>query len=164
MISLVLITIFVSLILVSLFEYLGHRILLHKTWFTKKIPYGADHLQHHKNFATQFEWAEEEAAGYDSLWVRLGFGFVWSLPISLAVGFGISWVAAGIFSLIAALHAFAWAGIHEQMHRPTIKWITNSNYFKRIRDFHLGHHQKPRTNFSFLFAPLWDWVFGTRKI
>lgn len=148
-----------SLVAVSLFEYCAHRFALHGG----VTQLGKDHIAHHRFFSAMFVRWDESPAGYDSYWVRGLFGLLWTLPISLPIGFTFSWCFAGVLILTAFIHALVWAWIHNEMHRPETRWLLKTRYFQYVRDFHMGHHAKSRTNYAFVFAPIWDWLFGTYR-
>jgi hypothetical protein len=151
------------LFIVAAAEYAGHRWPLHHSWYASRLGLGRDHLAHHKLFARQFEWAHEVPNWYDAYAIRFAFGLLWALPISLPVWAWVSESLAVAFVLTAATHALVWQWLHNQMHRPTAGWIVRTRYFRFIREFHAVHHQKPRTNFGFLFAPFFDWLCGTYR-
>mgnify|MGYP000552978113 CR=1 FL=1 len=148
-----------ALVAVSLVEYFGHRSVLHEG----RLSLGKDHITHHKYFARDFLAGGEEVAFYDQYWVRFAFGLVWPLPVALPLLFLIGWVPAAVLVATAGLHAVLWQRLHNEMHRPKTGWLQRTAYFRFIRDFHLVHHLKSRTNYAFVFAPLWDRVFGTYR-
>jgi sterol desaturase/sphingolipid hydroxylase (fatty acid hydroxylase superfamily) len=148
-----------AIVFVSLLEYFGHRTILHEG----RLALGRDHLTHHKYFARDFYAADETAAFYDRYWVRFVFGTIWVLPLSLPLLIWVGAAAAAVVTLVGGAHALLWQWIHNEMHRPQTAWLQSTRYFRFVRDFHLGHHEKSRTNFAFVFAPVWDRVFGTYR-
>jgi hypothetical protein len=148
-----------SIIAVSFFEYAAHRWGLHGN----VTRFGKDHIQHHKFFALTFVRWDESVAGYDSYWIRGLFGLIWHLPVTIPLGIWYSWCFAGIFIVTAFIHALFWAWIHNEMHRPATEWLQRRKYFRFVCNFHHGHHAKSRANYAFVFAPVWDWLFGTYK-
>lgn len=151
-----------SVVLLALYEYLGHRFILHNSWLVKNLGLSTDHHTHHKYFANHFE-GEEKIVWYDAIWVRTLFGLFWSSLLMIPIFIWMSSTFAITFIIMAAIHAGFWQYCHNQMHRPTWKWFNDSRWFKFIRDFHYIHHMKPRHNFAFLFAPVCDWFFVTYR-
>jgi hypothetical protein len=148
-----------ALVVVSLYEYIGHRSILH----AGKLSFGRDHLTHHKYFARDFRATGEQVAFYDQYWVRGGLGLVWPLPLAVPVALWVSWIPAAILLATACAHGLFWQWCHNEMHRPATGWLQRSRYFRFICNFHLGHHQKSRTNYAFCFAPIWDTICGTYR-
>lgn len=155
------VSVVLSLVVVALFEYLGHRYPLHHRLFTRWLPLGKDHLKHHKLFVRKFEDVPEAESSYDAAWVRFLFGLGWSALVAAPFLFFLPWEPLAVFVAVATAHAVAWSVVHNQMHRPTGVWWSRTIYFRAIRRLHLGHHLKPRTNYGFVFGGLCDRLFGT---
>ena len=155
----VLLSLLGAIVAVSLFEYFGHRTVLHEG----RLSLGRDHLTHHKFFARDFLAGGEVAAFYDRYWARGVFGLLWPLPLAVPLAVWVGWVPAAVLLAVACGHAVLWQWIHNEMHRPQTAWLQGTRYFRFVRQFHLVHHQKSRTNFAFVFAPVWDFVFGTYR-
>ena len=147
----------VSLFVIAFVEYAGHRWLLHR----KTVSFGRDHLQHHKVYSLWFSNREEDHAWYDAVWVRGVLACLWSSIFAIPVAIWLSIPAAIVFVAVVTLHGTIWHWIHGQMHQPTRLWLQNSRFFKRITYHHAIHHHYPRKNYSFLFAPFFDVLFGT---
>lgn len=156
----ILISIVLSIVALALVEYAGHRWLLHR----KSSGFGRDHIQHHKIFSLRFTDAPEEPAWYDPVWIRGLFALVWSSVAMAPVAVWISLPAALVFVGLSTTHGAVWQFIHNEMHRPTWGWLQRRAFFQFIREHHALHHHYPRTNYSFLFAPFCDRLFGTVAI
>lgn len=148
----------IALFLVGFIEYAGHRWLLHD----KSTGYGMDHLMHHKTFTKNF-YGPEMLCFYDQTWVRFFMGLVWSSALMTPVAIWLSLDFAIVFVSTATLHAGLWNIVHNEMHRPTLAWWARNRYFHHMVRFHRIHHHYPRTNYGFLFAPIFDRLLGTFK-
>ena len=98
------------------------------------------------------------------------------LPLSLATAYilgldPIGIIAAGGASVAYLPHLNLFHGeplIHATRTRvaqganPLVRWIANTRYFASLTRHHYGHHENPSTaNFSVIFPPWVDIVFGT---
>jgi len=141
-------------------EYSLHRWLMHvrrpgwlRAWHT------AHAIGHHGKWRRQFSRADADYAGERDP----SYGVLKSAPVWLAVGLLASWPLALAFAAVGYLHGVGWRAVHREMHAPTGAWWTRTWWYRLICAHHEQHHRNPRTNYSVLFAPLGDWVFGTRK-
>lgn len=151
----------VCLLFLALYEYAGHRWLLHGLLrLTRRLGFASDHRVHHKLYAVRFEGVEVPA-WYDALYLRGLFAAGWSSLLMMPVYLWLSTPLALEFVVTAIIHGVFWQWIHVQMHQPSCAWLISTRYFRFVRDFHAVHHRMARTNYGFAFAPLFDWVFGT---
>jgi sterol desaturase/sphingolipid hydroxylase (fatty acid hydroxylase superfamily) len=151
------------LLALAAFEYAGHRWPLHHRFFVRRLGLGRDHAEHHGRFARDFEYAPESPAWYDRYAVRLAFGLLWPLPAAVPLALWGPAPLALCLTASAGAHAVLWQWLHNQMHRPSCRRLSATRYFRFARDFHRAHHDNPRTNFGFVFAPLFDSLFRTRN-
>lgn len=152
-------TLLVVLAFVGLIEYAGHRWLLHE----KHISFGRDHLQHHKTFSHMRYEGLETPAGYDAIWIRCLFALAWSSLLSIPFVYYGMWTQAIILTVVTTTHGTVWAIVHNEMHRPTNYWIFRNRWFWYMKEFHRVHHKYPRSNYGFLFSPIYDFLFRTRR-
>lgn len=148
-----------ALLVVSLVEYFGHRYGLHRP----QLSLGKDHLAHHKLFARDFLHKGETPEWYDWYLVRGAFGLLWTALIWIPLLCISEYAGAAIFALMGTLHTLIWQWTHNEMHRPETLWLQRNRWFQFIRTLHRIHHERPRTNFAFVFFPFWDWVFRTYR-
>ncbi len=148
-----------SIVLIAFIEYAGHRWLLHR----KTVSVGREHIEHHKNYTKEFTGLVEEQLWYDSIPMRMVLALVWSGIAALPVCVWGSTAAGLVFMFVAVSHGGIWHWIHGQMHTPRCRWFIATAYYKRITAFHAVHHKYPRTNYAFLFAPVYDRIFGTYR-
>lgn len=152
-----------AICLISLFEWLIHRHLLHGAWVYRRVPgarflYRRHHIEHHAQ-------GKNEYRPHIDL-IPLDYFPV--LPfMSIAA---IRWLYfgqhGGLTSLVAqviscTIHMLLWNGTHRAIHGlDPGSWANKLPWYDRIRRHHEGHHADPRTNLNIVF-PLCDYLFGT---
>jgi sterol desaturase/sphingolipid hydroxylase (fatty acid hydroxylase superfamily) len=132
----------------TLLEYLIHRFLGHGR-APHRNPFGIEHVRHH-SVGDYFAPAWKKLA-VTCLAAPLLFGLA-SLCAAPAVA------AAFVTGLLGMYLAYEW--LHRQLHvHPGL-----GPYGRWARRHHFGHHfADPRTNHG-VTSPLWDVVFGTRRV
>jgi len=160
----------VGIVQASFFEWAFHRYWLHRPWQPKNV-FTAHTLVHHQlcKFEDTYVVSEEEQEE------ALHFQW-WGGPLLVLMN-GVPWAllawglwAAGIqfpfipfvvaITLTVGVYYVGYEGLHYLMHKPSIRWIANSRYFRFIDRHHRIHHTIMDRNLNVLL-PLADAVLGT---
>src|SRR5262249_20267467 len=147
-----------------------HRYWLHRPWQPKGV-FTAHTLVHHqlcKHDDTFRVVEEEQLEAIHFQW--------WGGPLLVAMnkvppgllGWGlraagmpfpaVAWVST--FAITMFLYYLGYEGLHYQMHKPTLGFVTRSRYFRFIEDHHRIHHVHMDRNLNVLL-PLADLCLGT---
>ena len=154
-------------VLMSLIEHQIHCKLMHKqprASFLKKLRvrqkifffYSAEHHTQYRKVFHDDPMPKGEDRG-----IRLNFweGLVEGLPVAIILSF-FSFVGAGMFMLVVAIHHTIWNQIHLEMHKPTKRFFANWSLYKFCARHHFLHHKYPDKNFNVAF-PIGDYICGT---
>ena len=172
--STVLLTLVVSLILLSIFEWSFHRYIMHKRvpWFD--YPYKKHQIIHHRVFGWDDSYHlifESQEEGDIKMELRTGVALIllaWSPDLLLA---GILWIfGISIINIIVMLstcllvciaYYVAYEYIHWCMHLPKNRRLEMSWVFQRLNGHHILHHRFMwKNNYNVVF-PFADLIFGT---
>ena len=154
----------------SFVEWAFHRYWLHRPWLPKGA-FTSHTLIHHQlcKFDDTFRVVEEEQ--------KEALSFAWwggptLIAISTApwalVGLGL-WLAGlelpftafvAAFALTVSAYYVGYEGLHYLMHKPTLRFVERSRYFRFIEKHHRIHHARMDRNLNVLL-PLADLVLGT---
>lgn len=164
------IAVVVSLVYASVFEWVYHRYWLHRPWLPPQM-FTAHTLVHHQlckhddtfhvhdeeqEEALTFQWwagpvlVSIMLAPFLTAWALLGPRLAPAHPLAITV------TAASVFFA----YYLAYEGFHFLMHKPTIRGIEQSAFFKFLERHHRMHHAHMGRNFNVVF-PLADAMFGT---
>jgi hypothetical protein len=131
------------------FEYVYHRLLLHRP----RSPLGAGHLTHHAQVGTTEE-AEHVALASSPKNVVLLFA-VNSIPaILISFALGVWGILSGMF-IGWAVYLIVAEEIHWRIHMGG--WLPGG--LRLARAYHMSHHEIPSGRFN-VFFPLFDFLFG----
>lgn len=132
----------------SLLEYVIHRFLGHGR-AAKKNPFGVEHTAHHSR-GHYFAPTSKKV---------LAAGLFMALVAPLAV------LVAGLeLGLAYAVGLVGFYGAYEVLHRRLHVSEGIGPFGRWARRHHFYHHfHDPSVNHG-VTSPLWDWVFGTRKV
>lgn len=132
----------------SLLEYLIHRGLGHSR-IAKKNPFGTEHTAHHSR-------------GHY-------FGPTWKKALAAVVFMALIaplsvWVAGPSHGLAYAGGLIGFYVVYEVLHRALHVWEGVGPFGRWARRHHFYHHfHDPSLNHG-VTSPIWDIVFGTRKV
>jgi len=160
----------IGIVHASFFEWAFHRYWLHRPWQPKEV-FTAHTLVHHQlcKFEDTYEvhdeeqeealhfqwWAGLVLVGLNAVpWALLSWGLHSAGVVFPYVAF-VSSIAATIF-----VYYLGYEGLHYLMHKPSIRWIAESRYFRFIDRHHRIHHTIMDRNLNVLL-PLADAVLGT---
>lgn len=160
----------VGIVQASFFEWTFHRYWLHRPWQPKEV-FTAHTLVHHQLCKFEDTYVvtdeEQEEALHFQWWAGALLVLLNAVPWALlswglyAAGVSFPYIpfVAGIAGTIFVYY-LGYEGLHYLMHKPSIRWIANSRYFKFIDQHHRIHHTHMDTNLNVLL-PLADAVLGT---
>jgi hypothetical protein len=182
----ILIWLVLSILVVSFMEYSIHSQLMHKmrfiTWLKRVlhnhpllrerlVAYFLEVLTHHRDFhhvecyRTTFDHAEDK-----NCLASINQGSVQNELLLMLPLWGpllyFAPLGGCILVAVLTLHALLFTAFHEEMHEPQgTRWFSRYQPFRAIylyiARFHWLHHRYPGKNFSGLFPPVFDWLFGT---
>lgn len=160
---------------ISFGEFAIHRHLMHRQrlpgWLYTVLPdlraqFKNHALLHHGTYYKEFDHEPDPAGKVFNvriLWgdrMRLQLTF---LPVTLLLGFTISWASALTFAGMILLHNYLWGLVHMQMHVPAAEcWFADTAYFRFISRHHFMHHQNLSKNYN-VVLPFADFVLGRVK-
>jgi hypothetical protein len=142
----------IGLVWANGFEYAYHRFVLH-------LPgslVARGHLLHHATTGTSTE-AKDVNFGGSPLWVVLMFAANGAPVVAADLLFKLG-VAPGVLLGFAA-YFIAVEEIHWRFHLGG--WLPPG--LRSVKAYHLAHHDRPDVRFN-VFLPLFDWLFGPRKV
>jgi hypothetical protein len=155
----------ISYPILSLFEYVLHRYLMHSPRLARALQsrylldtFYEHAVLHHRQCYDVFD-KEDRPCGGINIVVK---------PITSLTGAMLPFVVMLPIDLLTSVILFAgaiangalWSKVHSEMHRPTGSLIGRSFVFGYLRRVHFLHHRHPGANFNTLY-PMWDWVFRT---
>ncbi len=171
----VLCTAVASAFFISFGEFAIHRHLMHRQrlprWLYTVIPdlraqFKNHAILHHGTFYKEFDHEPDPAGktfNVRILWgdrMRLQLTF---LPLTILLGFTISWAAALTFAGSVLIHNYVWGLVHMQMHVPQDNcWFAKTAYFRFISRHHFMHHQNTSKNYN-VVLPFADFVLRRVK-
>lgn len=153
----------VSLVFMSLIEYISHRWFMHNKWWGKTFPLLWSTFDKHTHFHHRFYRIFDKASDPVAKYINLKFDIAAHVVGALFVAFFLWWLSAIFaitFVLVVFLHAVIWNLIHGEMHEPKGAWFTNRRWYQYLRSHHKIHHEHPNKNFN-VVLPGMDWLFGT---
>ncbi|MGH7730552.1 MAG: hypothetical protein ACRENJ_04800 [Candidatus Eiseniibacteriota bacterium] len=160
----------ISVVQASFFEWAFHRYWLHRPWLPESC-FTSHTLVHHQlcKFDDTFHVVEEEQEE------ALTFKW-WGGPLLILINTApwvlIAWGLAALgvtFPYLALIVGFAvgmslyyvgYEGLHHLMHKPSIRFIARSRYFRFIERHHRIHHIHMDRNLNVLL-PLADFCLGS---
>jgi hypothetical protein len=150
--------------IISLFENLVHRHLMHRRRIARLFrnpllenTYN-DHIEHHAQCYDTFNH-EDRPCGLRNLTVSF-FSELLVVALPALVCLAFDPLTAGFLVAGALLHGVLWNAVHSEMHRPQKTWFSRTFVFQGLNRFHFLHHRHMGTNFNVLFLGF-DWILGT---
>jgi hypothetical protein len=149
-------------VLLSFFEYAGHRWLLHKMLIAKRS--GSEWLRrmcfnhtalHHKKPYLHTRHEQDD----DPLQLLVS-GAVVGLAISLPIYFFIDPLTVKLLMVLGPIYAVTMYKVHKHMHLQADSNKAGGALFRWLDSRHRLHHLFPNRNLN-VILPLFDWVFGT---
>lgn len=160
--ALIVLTLVFGYVIFSYLEYAGHRWLLHKMRMANRLnsqwlrTICINHMKLHHGSDFEHEHKQRDD---DPVQLAITGIVVMALPTAVLhyflpecayalMGFGV------VYALLAHV-------VHQEFHRQTGAFYSNTAYFRYLKHCHRLHHEQPGTNFN-VILPLFDWVFGTQ--
>lgn len=135
------------------FEYVYHRLLLHRP----RTPLGAVHQEHHTQIGTP-QQAEFVALISSPLNILLLF-VINGIPAALIAWLlGLQGILCGIF-VGWSLYVILCEEIHWRIHMDG--WLPPGLQF--VRAYHMSHHDIPNSRYN-VFLPLFDFIFRSSAV
>ncbi|MEK7519322.1 MAG: hypothetical protein AAB565_00830 [Patescibacteria group bacterium] len=171
----------------SLFEFLFHRYVLHRVFWSRLAIFKSKHTDHHsvthvrllqntvdqlgririrnKYPITKPDQIESSAFPAYALIAFSGLFSFLIVPLQLVLPdlpiLTVGYLAVVFsFSLYEVIHAME----HLDYNRHWKGWVERSSFVRKIYGFHLMHHWFDKVNQAiagFFGFPIWDWIFGT---
>lgn len=159
--------IILSVVLMSLIEYVAHRWFMHNKHIGKiakfLYPIFEKHtLLHHRRFYRVFDSELDPAAKYINIKFDTASHIAGALPFAALFWWLVCPELAITFVTVVAIHAQLWNHLHSEMHNPEGTWFSKLSVYKFLRDYHKCHHDHPNKNYN-VVIPLMDFVFGTYR-
>jgi Fatty acid hydroxylase superfamily len=152
-------------VLLSFFEYAGHRWLLHKVRLARRCQSKwlermcLNHMGLHHKKPYRHESHEQDDDPLQLVVAGTAVGLVVAVPIY----FFVDHLTVEMLAGFGPLYAVTMYVFHKQMHLradgPPFRWPLLSWLDKR----HRLHHQHPNHNMN-VILPLFDWIFGTAAV
>ena len=134
----------------SVLEYSIHRYTMHnKKRFLPDWIFFDHAILHHKN-------------GRNDINIDLPIYNHLIVGFPLIVGaYMISYSSLSALLCIFAFHSYTWTKVHRGIHGLEKNWLMKTKYYKKAKEHHELHHDRPGKNFGVVFL-FTDRLFGTK--
>jgi len=155
-------TILLLILWCSIFEWLLHKYLMHKSLFKFEYAYKAHTKVHHNIY--KYDETYHAQNGDDGKKIPMAWwnGVVISLLAALPMfifGYKIFLLTFVVSMCYYGMYEF----IHWCMHFPKSRNVEYRLWFKKLNGHHLLHHRYMHKNYN-VVLPFADWLFGTLLI
>jgi hypothetical protein len=154
----------IALMACNLFEYVGHRWVMHVRTTFLPYAYEAHALRHHRAFDPD-HMSIESPRDLGLLLFAPRDTFFFSMTSWPALALTALLASRNVLVLTAAavpLHYLFYELAHLVSHLPADHWIARRRLVAGFRRRHALHHGDPQVCFN-VTLPLCDWLFGTRR-
>lgn len=151
-------------ILMAIIEYTLHRYPMHRKGYSNETWESHAKLHHGRFFPrSAFTHPLDIAARYVSVDLQPGYNALGLSPIWIILYFFVSPYCGLTFAFVFAMHGVIWTICHREMHFPQDRWFSGTKYYKYICAYHKKHHTDQSGNFSVIYPPVLDMLFGTYR-
>lgn len=133
----------------SLIEYVVHRFVLHD--YRAGFLFRDHYVEHHVQLINGWNWLTAVSVSGSFLTAA---GVLWI--------YGASEAAVGT-AIVGIAYAIAMPALHASIHGFGFVWLRRLPGWQYFNDHHQRHHDFPKSNYGFVFGPVWDIVFRTQR-